>query len=417
MQKTDYWSTKTNPDTGEKFESELSYLRVAHNGYADIDAFIDSEYGEAYAKLLELRFKYEEAPMGEAVLAYYRSLGLKKEMFEDEDYYTRWALITPLEMDEEGKAGKKYPLVFVNHGGFNSIEQEEFGCGMPHVAAKEKIMVAYLQNTNWENTERVLNIIAGKYPLDTERVYMTGYSQGGYQVTSSYFRIPERFAAVAPCGNDIYRDYDNFNVPFTKEETEHLKETFVPFMQIVGTCEASSFAPVNDWQPRKNWGKERDAEPYTDPRRDDMRDPTRVIGGKRRFSDMPEPPEGVDKHEWMIDRLNKRMYTLGCEPRDAKTCISYLNTPEDELHHVLGFYGDAESIHLYHGYKHYTLDIWNKAGVHAFRYVAVENAPHCWPVMTGQLVWDFFKQFRRDRETGNIVMIPERPEVESTTSG
>ena len=45
MNRLDYWSTSTNPTMGRKFESELSYLRVAHNGNADIDAYIDSAYG------------------------------------------------------------------------------------------------------------------------------------------------------------------------------------------------------------------------------------------------------------------------------------------------------------------------------------------------------------------------------------
>lgn len=403
MSRLDYWSEETNPETGKKFEAFLRYLRTAHNGNADIDALIDSPYGEELAKNLQTRFTYEGNSMGEAALEYYRSIGLKKEMFENEDYYTRWVLLTPLEMYTKKGKNKKYPLVFYNHGGSNAIETDEFSMGLQQIAGKEKFMVAYLQNTNWQNTDRVFGIIAEKYPLDKERVYMFGYSQGGYQTTSTYFRIPEKFAAVAPCGNDIYRTYDNFNVPYTEEETARLKEVFIPFMQVVGACEASSFAPVNDWKPRKDWGIEVSGETFVDSRRDDSRDPTRIHGGRRRFSDMPVPPDGEDKHEWMIKRLNMRMDTLGCEPRDAEKCISYLNTPEDELHHVVGFYGDKEEIAEYFGYKHYIVDIWNKDKINAFRYVVVENSPHWPPVMMARLVWDFFKQFRRDSLTGKIV--------------
>lgn len=174
-------------------------------------------------------------------------------------------------------------------------------------------------------------------------------------------------------------------------------------MQIVGCCEASSFVPVNDWKPRKDWGRESGGEPYVNPRRDDEKDPTRIHGGRRRFSDLPEPPEGVDKHRWMMERLNMRMDSLGCEQRDENQCIGYLDMPEDEFHHVLGFYGDEEKIEYYYGYKHYTVNIWNRDGINAFRYVAVENSPHWVPVMTGPLVWDFFRQFRRDQVTGKIV--------------
>jgi hypothetical protein len=415
MDHQDYWSKTTNWETGEKFESFLNYLRIAHNGNADIDAFIGSEYGNEMARCLEIRFTYEDDACGAAARDYYRSLGLKKEIFEDEDYYTRWVLFTPLEMWDDGSCNtdgvgklkscfnKKYPVVFYHHGGGNAIETEEFSLGLNQIAGREKIMVCFLQNTNWENLERVLAVIAAKYPLDMGRVYLSGYSQGGYQVTSAYFRIPEKITAAAPCGNDIYRIWDNFNIPYTVEETKRLKETLVPFMQVVGACEASGFAPVNDWHPRKDWGKVEIAETYGDPRRDDSRDPTRNHKGPRRFSNMPVPPEGEDKHEWMIKRLNMRLDTLGCEPRDMAKCISYLKKPEDELHHVTGFYGDKEEIIRYFGYRHYIINIWNKDGVNAFRYVVVENHPHWPPLMMARLMWDFFKQFRRDSLTGKIV--------------
>lgn len=403
MEQLDFLLDAEIPDSGWKFEAELSCLRYSHNGPADIDGFIKSKYGLIYKKLKELGYMYEEDPTGAPITKYYEKMGLNREMFENEDYYTRWLLISPKEIEKEGKNGRKFPLVIVNHGGSHAIGEDEFVCGMPFVAAKERIMVMYAQDTRWTNTDRILNIIAEKYPLDTERIYMIGHSAGGYQVTSTYFRIPSRLTAVAPCGCDIWRDYDSFNVPYTEEEIKKLTDTFVPFMQIVGQYEASGFAPVNNWHPRKDWGKERDMEPWKDPRRDDDRDPTRIHGGRRRFSDMPVPPKGADIHEWMITRLNKRMHSLGCEERDAKTCISYLENPDTELHHVLGFYGDREKIEYLYGYKHYMADIYNKDGIDAFRYVVVENSPHCWPVTTGQLTWDFFKQFRRDRATGKIV--------------
>ena len=52
-------------------------------------------------------------------------------------------------------------------------------------------------------------------------------------------------------------------------------------------------------------------------------------------------------------------------------CISYLDKPEDELHHVLGFYGDTEEIREIHGLKHYIVNIFNESGLNAFRYVCL----------------------------------------------
>jgi len=105
----------------------------------------------------------------------------------------------------------------------------------------------------------------------------------------------------------------------------------------------------------------------------------------------------------MIDRLNTRLASLGCVPRDMATCISYLNNSEENLHKVIGFYGDKEQTMIFYGYKHWRIDINNIDGLDAFRYVVVENSGHHWPVMAAKLGWNFMKQFRRDSLTGEII--------------
>jgi poly(3-hydroxybutyrate) depolymerase len=407
-----------------KLADIADYLHVAHNGGADINAFIASDYGNEYKKLLELGFGFEEDPTGPAVNAWYAKRGLNRHMFQNGDFYTRWLLIAPKEMETEAAKGAKYPVVFANHGGFVPVPTDEFQCGWPQVAAAERIIVVMAQNTNWENISRILDRLEELYPIDTERVYMTGESQGGYEVTSALFRMPERITAVTNCGNDIWRDYDNFNVTFSQAEINNLKATFVPFMEVVGQYEASCFAPVNDWGPRKDWGRHETHEhSYIDPRRDDASDPTHIVGGRRAFSDQPAPPTGVDKHEWMISRLNQRMDSLGCEPRDAEKCIGYLTAPVTgatgaidataELHKVVGFYGDTEQTQEFYGYKHWRVDIHNADGYDAFRLVVVQNSGHHWPVMAARLAWDFFKRFHRDGATGKIVENKETVETAS----
>jgi hypothetical protein len=405
MDKCNVWSPSGNKIMDGKMADVADYLRIAHNGRgANPDAFMNSPYGQQYGKLIQLGFKFEEDPTGNDVNDFYHQLGLNRQMYENDDYYKRWLLISPMELETKSATGHRFPLVFVNHGGSVPIPTDEFQSGWWQVAADERIMVVMLQNTNWENVRRVLNLLEQLYPVDEERVYMTGESQGGYEVTSALFRMPDRITAAVTCGNDIWREWDNFNIEFTKQEKQHLKDTFVPFMQIVGQYEASSFAPVNDWYPRKDWGVHADtSHTYCDPRRNDQKDPTHIVGGKRPFSNLPEPPKTKDKHEWMIERLNTRLDSLGCAPRDATTCISYLQEPENTLHKVTGFYGDCEQTMQFYGYKHWRIDINNQNGLNAFRYVVVENSGHHWPVMAAKLGWDFMKQFRRDTKTGKIV--------------
>ena len=54
MNRKDYWSPETNPETGEKFARVLEYFHTAHNGSADIASMIDSPYGEACARRMQL---------------------------------------------------------------------------------------------------------------------------------------------------------------------------------------------------------------------------------------------------------------------------------------------------------------------------------------------------------------------------
>lgn len=402
------WERDQDPDLSRKFAAQLDELRLAHNGGADIEALVDGEYGRVLTERLRLTFAFEEDPTGLAVEEYYRSLGLRRQVFENSDYYTRWLLVTPLELETEAAKGTRYPVLFVNHGGHQSISTDEFTGGFHEVAARERIIVAMLQDTNWQNTERVLDRLMELFPVDTERVYLAGESQGGYQVTSTFFRIPERITAVLTCGNDIWRDWDNVNEPFTEDELRRVHDAVVPFMQINGQYEASSFAPVNDWAPRKNWDRPRALEGYHDPRRDDERDPTRNVNGPRRFSNQPEPPAGVDRHDWAVERLNRRMASLSCAPRDVATCLGFVDAPDSELHRVLGFAGDRERTEVIHGAKHWIADVDDSEGRNVFRYVVVENAPHAWPLAAGVLGWDFLKRFRRDSSTGRIV-VDDRP--------
>ena len=118
---------------------------------------------------------------------------------------------------------------------------------------------------------------------------------------------------------------------------------------------------------------------------------------------MPSPPEGEDRHIWSLNRLNRRLDLLRCEPRDVEKCLSYLDNADSELHRVLGFYADVEEVKVLYGLKHYIADIYNRDGLDAFRYVVIENYPHFVPPAGGELIWAFFRQFRRDAATGRIV--------------
>jgi hypothetical protein len=403
MNHLDYWSKISNPATGGKFEHWHASLHVAHNGEMDIDSLIAGEYGRKMTELADIRFRFEEDPMGEQCLSFYKSLNIKKEMFEYENFYTRWTLFTPMDISDFSKQGKKLPFIFWNHGGANAIEVDEFSTKLVRMVNSEKFIVVMLQDTNWENVKRILSIVERKYPVDTERVYIMGFSQGGQTASSAMMRMSEVFAAAAPCGNEIFSSVDNKNIDYTLDEVAKLTYTFVPMLQMVGQCDMGNYAPLNLWRERKDWGSNLPrVSLYRNPQGDYKDDPTNR--SDERKARKAEPWPGADPDRWKVNRLNLRLATLSCVPRNIEKCMSYQNSPEDELHHITGFYGDREQIKIYDGLKHYIVDIDNREGVNAFRYIVLEKSPH-WPMnMMGELAWDFFKKFRRDAVSGKIIV-------------
>lgn len=386
------WNKETNPQTGERFEIFKKYLTVAHNGHADVDDVMQGAYGDAWAKRLHLCYSFDD-PMDPALLHYYESIGLRKQMFETDDYWTRWALFTPLSMLLPENKNRKYPLVFVFHGGGNSLESEEFSCGFQQIAAKEGFIICNPQNTNPDNVLRLLDVIRGLVPIDEERVYATGYSQGGMQTTAVTKLHPELFAAAAPSGNAVW---DN---RIEKEDEQRLTDTFLPFMQVVGGCEQSYIVPYNEAHPRKDWGVSLPGDPIAMAFRPETGDPTQ---NPEEFKKLMAQFNAKYTPEERLAQVNRRLATLGCAPRDVERCLK-LGALDGEVAWQMGFYGDKEEIVRPYGRKHYVSDIYNKDGLLAFRYVVVAGAPHWPPVSMGEMVWDFFKRYRRDKMTGKVV--------------
>lgn len=389
----------------KKMEEFCAYLEFASDGNLDLEALLNSEYGSELLRRLKIRFVIEDDP--EQAAAYYETLGLRREIFGGQDYYTHWSLITPLKLEE----GERYPVIFWNHGGSNSIECEECMTGFPEVAAREGVLLVLLQNTNSDNVVRVLELLKERYPVDSERVYIGGFSQGATQAQSAYHHHPELFAGCVTSGNDILRPWDNFNVVYTEGELARLKELCVPMIQMVGLCEPSSFVPLNSWKPRVVFpGKPKgEADSCRRPGKHADLDPTRIhlpaVDGKPiwRMADVYKPPKDADIGRWAMERVNRRLELLGCEPREVEKCLSYAGQEGDDLHRLIGIYGDYEAVEQYYGYRHYTVGVNNRAGYEVYRIVAVENSPH-WPQLTiGEQGWKFLSQFRRDSRTGALV--------------
>jgi predicted peptidase len=135
-----------------------------------------------------------------------------------------YLLYLPADYD---KGGKKWPLIMFLHGAGergNNLEVVKKH-GPPKMIAQGKsfdfiIVSPQCPNDMWwpEKTDlliALLDEIEAKYRVDTDRVYLTGLSMGGFGTWTLAIEYPNRFAAIAPIcgGSERYLGYRLKKVP------------------------------------------------------------------------------------------------------------------------------------------------------------------------------------------------------------
>ena len=352
---------------------------MAGTSNVDIDLFINSPFGEKQVALMENYILYED-PMDPELVEKYRKIGLKKEMFETENLYTRWALFTPLSMYEATSRGRLYPLLFVLHGATMPIDWEECSGFLP-LAARDEVIVVSPQNHNEGNIMRLLDKVCAHYPVDKSRIYSTGYSQGGMKTNHVTLLHPEIFAAAAPCGMHLC-------LPSSVLSDEQLSEAAkyeLPIISISGCEEMLHIFPVCDDMPLQERGRPRGIEP-------DPEDPT--------LMDMDIGIVTGAASEKII-LLKRRLKSASCRDLSIEECNA-AHKSSDRVTCRLGFPSDNTEILNILGVEHYVAGFKNKHGHSYLKIVGIDNMPHWPPASMAELAWDFMKRFSRDMETKEI---------------
>jgi len=115
--------------------------------------------------------------------------------------------------DEYGHEKKKWPLILFLHGAgergsnLNLVTKHgppklvKEGKKFPFIIVSPQCPANFWWPTEVEMLNALLDEIIEKYNVDTDRVYLTGLSMGGFGSWALGCRNPERFAAIAPiCG-------------------------------------------------------------------------------------------------------------------------------------------------------------------------------------------------------------------------
>ena len=111
----------------------------------------------------------------------------------------KWPLM--LFLHGAGERGDNLDLV-KKHGPPKLIEQ---GKHFPFIIVSPQCPAGVWWPEKIDTLVALLDEIAAKYAVDTDRVYLTGLSMGGFGTWSLACRHPERFAAIAPiCGGGMW---------------------------------------------------------------------------------------------------------------------------------------------------------------------------------------------------------------------
>src|SRR5262249_40515007 len=111
----------------------------------------------------------------------------------------------------DAKSSKRWPLILFLHGaGERGTNLTRVAVHGPPKLAREKKEFPFLivspqcpDGETWSNDTllALMDEVIASHAVDTNRIYLTGLSMGGYGTWSLGVQNPERFAAIAPiCG-------------------------------------------------------------------------------------------------------------------------------------------------------------------------------------------------------------------------
>ena len=372
-------------------------LYTTFNPFVDLQAMKDGGYMEALAEMMEpvlMNFD-DHSP---EVVAYWAKRGMVKE-FHGEDVpfswseyamktgyewkpnpegkqnnFIRWNSFVPVSAFDPKNAGRKYPVVFMLHGGFNPISIID-GWGVPQEAARREWIVIAPSIELDDVLDIILDEAKKLYPVDESRVYVCGFSYGGFMSNFIGNKRPDVYAAVAPCGAPISNGFVDKAIgpepqtPFDGISRAKQAGTYMPVFNIYGNLDGFRF-PLYNAKAFRPGVKNRDELPSGTPT---------LIDGINHWLDTNKgTPLNVDDVFALKDNPGS------CEAADKMG----LPLPAEQFETVVA-----------DGITNYIASFPSEDGVVRTKIMCEMNMPH-WPTpeMARQM-FEFFSHFSRNTET------------------
>ena len=322
----------------------------------DVDVMIDSPTGEAMMDLLYPFVVYSD-PMGEDLLEYWKNYegGVLKEMHNAGDEPNEWASFVPMSAYEEENADKLYPVIVVAHGGNDKKYTVETYGFVQYAAKTQEFIVIEPQDRAPEAVAAMLEVIAADYPADMTRVYMTGDSAGGSASLNNAAAHPDVFAAIAPFGIGAQI---GGNMP----QKINMGRYKMPIMYLYGTQDCYASMPVRDTERRS------------------AADTVSMVN------------QWYAINECVID------------PLTVETSAALVESSEDFVKKATGVDFTTTYSKEYPDLTYHFGETYDKDGVCMYTIVVAENGTHWHSASYAEIVWDYFKHFSREPETGKLIV-------------
>ena len=361
----------------------------------DVDTYGASE---SFAGILENqecmgKYRQEDSP---EVLAYWAERGLVKELHDTQEVYTKWASYLPKSYVDNPNNGRTYPLLFVMHGAGNPIYLAET-YGYTHIAAREELIVIIPEDETPENIDKLFAYAREHYPVDWTRVYMVGYSLGGFMTSRHAMRWPERFAAVGSGGMLFANGPAAAHMQagklwpaetITAEMVQRAAEYKIPACICMGEQEVLGLVPVVKDEPINQWVEHLSEEEKKRSQQEAQQQDRIDLSGKNK-----------------IQSINNWRIANGCKPIDEEEVRKAVVTTADIVEEKIGFTFEKTSVITREKRSHFVGDSVADDGETYFRMIALAKSPH-WPSKAlTELTWEFISQFALDPETGKSYRI------------
>ena len=291
-------------------------------------------------------------------------LGIKRIIVEQptgKDTEQLWYEYWPEEL-LEGAPEKSVPVMVLLHGNTNDPRTQAETSGFIQVAAEDRFFVVEMewqgspnyQAMGHDGVEAVLYQLFAKYPqLDPSRVYAEGLSAGSITATALGIKKSHLFAAVGGHSGGIFggpfKGYTTKDILWD-EATQKRGAVEMPYCSVLGTMD--------------------NVVPYIKPDNWKNNNYLNAWNTYEQMNDM----EVVSELDFSVDPV------FGQKLQDRETIVTNK--------------GDGITIETGQLYK---------GSVPLIKIVAVMDYGHWNFQPTARIMWDFFKQFRRDPETKRLL--------------